>query len=105
MNEFHEQFAAHTARDEKIFSDLAVEIRLIKENHLAHIEKSMGSLDGNFKEAMLMIKGLHSKLDGNTIETVKNTANIGWLMWGFMAFMGALITGVVALMFTIGAKG
>ena len=104
MEEFKKQFSEHMARDEKIFGDLSYELKFIKENHLTHMERSLVSLDGSFKEVGALIRGLHEKLDGNTVETVKNTANIGWLMWGFMAFMGALITGVVALVFTLGTK-
>ena len=62
--------------DDQRFSDIGADIRSIKDNHLAHIEKSLSDMSKDL---------------------TRNTTDTGWLKWLFMLIAGAVILGTVKL--------
>lgn len=99
MEQVLKRFNEHSLRDEQQFRELAARLDCMENNHLAHIEKSTAALEIGVSEIKSFLGKLHDKLDTNTEQTVKNSTNIGWLMWGFMAFGGAVIVNLVATLF------
>lgn len=66
---------AHTVSEDRKFEKLHESIRVIKDNHLAHIEAEMGK-------------------QGLDIATIKT--NYGWIKWIVTTTLGAVIVGTVA---------
>lgn len=74
MEELKRRFEEHLITDEKRMEHISESIDKIKDNHLAHIQASMGELEKRYA----------------SIE-----ADITWLKWGVML----IIAGIVAVYF------
>ncbi len=68
----------HTAQEEKRFESIDVQLESIRENHLRHIEADVQSL----------------KMQGMSLQT-----DMGWVKWGILAVLGALVAGSIGLIF------
>lgn len=70
MEELKRRFEEHLLVDEKHFAHISESIDKIKDNHLAHIQASMGELEKKYA----------------SIE-----ADITWLKWGMMLIIGGIV--------------
>lgn len=77
-NDFSEQLRQHTEQEDSRFKNIENQLGVIRENHLAHIETDVQAL----------------KMQGAGM-----TADLGWLKWGMLAVLGALIAGSIGLIF------
>lgn len=68
----------HTAQEEKRFESIDSQLESIRENHLRHIEADVQSL----------------KMQGMSLQT-----DMGWVKWGILAVLGALVAGSIGLIF------
>lgn len=68
----------HTTQEDKRFENIENQLTTIRENHLYHIENDVQTL----------------KMQGASIAT-----DLGWLRWGMLAILGALIAGSIGLIF------
>jgi len=70
MEELKRRFEEHMITDDKRFGHISDSIDKIKDNHLAHIQTSMGELESKYA-------GI--------------AADIVWLKWGMMLIIGGIV--------------
>jgi len=72
--------ADHMAREEDRFDQLAEDVKVIKNNHLFHMEKD--------------IANIHVKMASFGVD-------ISWVKWGIILLLSAFTTGAIALIFKL----
>lgn len=70
MEDLKRRFEEHLITDEKRMEHISESIDRIKDNHLAHIQMSMGELEAKYA-------GI--------------AADITWLKWGMMLIIGGIV--------------
>ena len=87
MEEFEKRFIDHMDRDDQMFDHISASIDKIRDNHLAHIQESMGRL----------------QIDSSSL-----TSDVAWLKKFFWviatASMGSLITVIVGVFFRLASR-
>lgn len=72
------QLEEHTRVEEAKFEAIFGEIRLLRENHLSHIEGDLAAIQADFS---------NMKTD------------FGWVKWAVVLILGTLVTGSLGLIF------
>lgn len=70
-NDLHKRLETHLESDEMVYASILSDIRIIRENHLAHMETDIKNLMKDF---------------------VKLQVDIGWVKWGLLAILGGIIS-------------
>ena len=68
----------HTEQEDKRFENIENQLGTIRENHLRHIETDIQAL----------------KIQGVSLST-----DMGWVKWGILAVLGAMVAGSIGLIF------
>lgn len=82
-NKFETLLKEHTDQEEKKFDSINNTLEKIKDNHLAHIEKSMADMSSSHTEMK---------------------TNLSWLLKFFWLIMASSIGGLITSLFTLLAK-
>lgn len=99
MEDIKRQLEEHYKHDERLFGEIFAALKLIRENDLHHMERSMTNMEALMHKFAEKMDGFGDKVDQNTKEAVENKTNIVWVKWIVMAFGGAVVVQIVALIF------
>lgn len=82
-----------------MFNEVFAALKLIRENDLHHMERSMVNVEALMNRFDGKLDAFNEKIDRNIKETIRNKTDITWVRWIVMAFGGAVVVQVVAMIF------